>query len=44
MEIVMIAVFFSLLCWTLCAVSPRDEKEDEEQERYLKDWERKHGK
>ena len=44
MEIVLIVVFFGLLCWALCAVTPRDQKEDEEQEKYLKEWREKHKK
>lgn len=33
-----------LLCWTLCASIPPDPGEDEEQERCLEEWERKHEK
>lgn len=33
-----------LLCWAICASIPPDPEEDEEQERYLEEWERKHGK
>lgn len=44
MEIVLIVVFFGLLCWALCAVTPRDQKEDEEQERYMEEQKRRHEK
>lgn len=40
MEIVLIVVFFGLLCWALCAVTPRDPKEDEEQAEYLQERKR----
>lgn len=46
----MIIVFISLLavaesiCWALCASITPEPGEDEEQERYLAEWERKHEK
>ena len=33
-----------LLCWILCMSIPPDPGEDEEQERYLTEWERRHRK
>ena len=39
--IIMMVVLFS---WVLCAAIPPDPEENEEQERYLAEWERKHGK
>lgn len=46
MEIVGILLILTVLfiCWALCASIPTDPQEDEEQERYLAEWERRHRK
>lgn len=43
MEIVFIAfiVVAGLICWALCASIPKDPEDDEEQGKYLKEWERR---
>lgn len=46
MEIVGVALIMMvvLFSWVLCAAIPPDPEEDEEQERYIAEWERRHGK
>lgn len=45
MEIAGIVLILTALfiCWALCASIPSDPEEDEEQEKYLKEWREKHG-
>lgn len=46
MEIVGVALIMMVVLfgWVLCAAIPPDPEEDKEQERYVAEWERKHGK
>ena len=43
MEIAFIAfiVVAGLICWALCTSIQKDPEDDEEQEKYLKEWERR---
>ena len=46
MEIVGVALIMMIILfsWALCQSIPPDPKEDEEQERYLAEWERRYRK
>ena len=46
MIIVFISLFIpvGLVFWALCKAAPRDPYEDEEQEKYLEEWRRRHRK
>lgn len=46
MEIVGVALIMTvvLFSWIICAAIPPGPEEDEEQERYIAEWERRHGK
>lgn len=46
MEIVGVALIMMvvLFSWALCASVSKNPEEDEEQERYIAEWKRRHGK
>lgn len=36
------ALIGSLICWALCKSIPQDPKEDKEQMKFIKEWEKEH--